>query len=126
MLSANFPGLISALQPFSHPLTQLPLIIGLLCETYSRVSPRKLFLSPFQVAYINFGLGNSSLEQTPPYQGTHLYTWVKRSKRGKNFLLKNLTVRAGFEPGTPGSQVLNLTTRPTSPQHGTMLSFLVV
>ena len=49
-------------QPFSHPLTQLPLIIGLPCETYSLVSPRKLFLS----------------------------------------------VRAGFEQGTPRSRVLPL------------------
>ena len=47
-----FPVLFSALQTFSPPLTQLPLIIGLPCETYCRVSPGKLFLSPFQAAYI--------------------------------------------------------------------------
>ena len=48
MLNANFQGLLSAaLHLFSHPLTQFPLIIGLPCETYSRVSPGKLFLSPF-------------------------------------------------------------------------------
>ena len=76
----------SAVQP---PLTQLTLNIGLPCETYSRVSPGKLFLSPFQAAYIEISrLGNSSLEQTPPYQGTHLYTLVKRSKRGTNFLIE--------------------------------------
>ena len=45
-LYAHFQGLLSAVQPFSHPLTQLPLIIGLPCETYNRVSPGKLFLSP--------------------------------------------------------------------------------
>ena len=45
-LNANFQGLLSTLQPFTHPLTQLLLIIGLPCGTYSRVSPRKLFLSP--------------------------------------------------------------------------------
>ena len=90
-LNANFPGQLSALQLFSHPSTQLPLIIGLPCETYSRVSPGKLFLSPFQAAYIKISrLGNSRLEQTPPYQGTHLYTWVKRSKRVMNFLRKKI------------------------------------
>ena len=81
-LNAYFPGLLSALQSFSHPLTQLPLIIGLPCETYSQVSPGKLFLSPFQAAYIEISrLGNSKLEKAPPYQGTHLYTWVKRGKQ---------------------------------------------
>ena len=82
-----FPGLLSALQPFSHPLTQLPLIIRVLCETYSRISPGKLFFSPFQGACIQMSrLGNSRLEQTPPYHGTHLYT----SKRGTKFLLRKI------------------------------------
>ena len=47
MLNANFQGLLSAVQPSSHPLTQLPLIIGLPCETLSRVFPGKLFLFLF-------------------------------------------------------------------------------
>ena len=73
-LNANFLGLLSALQPFSHPLTQLPLIIGLPCETYSQVSPGKLSLSPFQAGYIEIScLGNSSLEQTPPYLRVPIY-----------------------------------------------------
>ena len=109
-LNANFPGLLSALQLFSHPLTRHLLIIGLPCDTYSRVSPGKLFLSPFQAAYIEISrLGNS--RQTSPYQGAHLYTWVKRSKHGTNFLLRKIR----FEPGTPRSRVLSLTTRPPSP-----------
>ena len=106
MLNANFQGLLSTLQPFSHLLTQLPLIIVLPCETYSQVSPGKLYLSSFKAEYIEISrLENSRLEQTPPYQGTHLYTWVKRSKRGTNFW-------AGFEPRTPGSRVFPLDYRP--------------
>ena len=141
--------------------TQLPLIIGLPYETYSRVSPGKLFLFPFLAAYIEISCsgpevvklflfstqlrskfilsinirmpticiltfisrindwllwfkpkisidiwvfpyswtvkisfwaelsmkkvitsdpGNIRLAQATPYKGTHLYTWMKRSK----------------------------------------------
>ena len=115
-LNANFPGLLSALQPFSNPLTQLHLIIWLPCETYSRVSPGKLFLSPFQAAYIEIlCLGNS--RQTPPYQGTYLYTCLKEQMWDKFSAQKNLMVLAGFKPGTPKSRVLSLTTRPQSPHN---------
>ena len=82
------------------------MIIGLLCENYSRVSPGKLFLSPFQAAYIEIsGLGNSSLEQTPPHQSTHLYTWVKRRKCGTK-------IRQSWRDSNPDPRVLPLDHRP--------------
>ena len=114
-LNANFPGLLSAFQPFSHPLTQLPLNIGLSCETYSRVSPGKLFL-PFSSSTFRYrALGIPDMNRYRPIRVTN---WVKRNKRGTIFLLRNPTVRAGFEAGTPRSRVLSLTTRP--PSHSVM------
>ena len=114
-LNANFPGLLSALQPFSHPLKQLPLNIGLSCETYSRVSPGKLFL-PFSSSTFRYrALGIPDMNKYRPIRVTN---WVKRNKRGTIFLLRNPTVPAGFEPGTPRSRVLSLTTRP--PSHSVM------
>ena len=45
--------------------------------------------------------------------GTHLYTWVERSRCGINFLLKEIpVVRAGFEPGTSRSLSQRPTIRP--------------
>ncbi|KAH3854432.1 hypothetical protein DPMN_096974 [Dreissena polymorpha] len=49
-------------------------------------------------------------------KGTHLYTWVERSRCGTNFLLKEITaVRAGFEPGTSRSLRQRPTIRPLLP-----------
>ena len=48
--------------------------------------------------------------------GTHLYTWVERSRCGINFLLKEISVvRAGFEPGTSRSLSQRPTIRPLLP-----------
>ena len=44
-LNANFPGLLSALQPFSNPLKPLPLIIGLPSK-YTVKSPQGNYFSP--------------------------------------------------------------------------------
>ena len=64
----------------------------------SRVTPGKLFLSPFkQISR----WGKSSLKQTPSFQGTNLYTWVKRSKRGTNFLLRK--IRQSGQDSNPGT-----------------------
>ena len=61
-------------------LIQLPLIIGLPCETYSRVSLWKLLLSPFRAAYFEKSRsGNSKIEQTPPIRihiDAHGWRWA--------------------------------------------------
>ena len=93
-LNTSFQGLLSAVQPFSHPLIQPPLpplIIGLPCETYNRVSPGKLFLSNFfkQRTSRNHAQGISDMHKHRPYQGTHLYTSVKKSNMGRIFAQKN-------------------------------------
>ena len=111
VINANFQGLLSAVQPFSHPLTQLPLIIGLPCETYNRVSQGKLFLSPFfkQRTSRYRAQGISDLHKHRPI------TWVKRSNVGRFFFSEKIRWSGrDSNPGPliPESLVLPLDHRP--------------
>ena len=88
-LNANFQGLLSALQPYSHPLTQLPLIIWLPCETYNRVSPGKLF-PPLSLSSVHRDIALSEY-QTCTNNALSGYPFIhlgEEEQRGTNFMLR--------------------------------------
>ena len=98
-----------------HALTHLPLIIGLPCKTVKSSQGNycsTLFKQRTSISCLGWCLFKCAI----PYQGTHLYTRVKRG-RHTNFLLWKIR-RSGqyLNRGTLNLESWVFTTRPLSPQ----------
>ena len=105
-------------------LRQLSLMIGLICETNSRVSLWKLLLFLFEQRTSRHraqGTAKSNIHRQSGYALMHM---GEEEQTGDRFSAqKNPTVHAGFEPGTSRSPVLSLTSRPPSPHIYVMHDF---